>query len=125
MNVPRSNVPSFTSVSPMIPSFAIRKTSTFLIEALGFSPTMDDAAYTILEKDGVILHLLPAGSDIGQMEFYLVVDNVDELWTSLRTHVGGLRFKEPFDRDYGMREIHLELPHTNTLMFVGQQVRTT
>ncbi|MEK6782614.1 MAG: hypothetical protein AABY93_12970 [Bacteroidota bacterium] len=34
-----------------------------------------------------------------------------------------LKFKEPFDRKYGMREIHIEVPKTNKLLFIGQDVR--
>jgi hypothetical protein len=54
------------------------------------------------------------------MEFYLEVDDIDSLWTSIKDKVEGLRVREPFDRDYGMREIHIEIPHTKTLLFVGQ-----
>jgi hypothetical protein len=48
------------------------------------------------------------------------VDNVDNVWASIKDKVKGLKVKEPFDREYGMREIHIEIPHTKTLLFIGQ-----
>ena len=57
------------------------------------------------------------------MEFYLEVDNLDELWHSIKDKLHGLKVREPFDRDYGMREIHIDIPQTNTLLFIGQELK--
>ncbi len=38
--------------------------------------------------------------------FSIVMDNVDALWSTIKDKVGGLKYKEPFDQEYGMREIH-------------------
>jgi hypothetical protein len=48
------------------------------------------------------------------------VDDIDTLWDSVRNRLDDIKVKPPFDRDYGMREFHVVIPHTNTLMFVGQ-----
>ena len=53
------------------------------------------------------------------MEFYLEIDDVDTLWQSIKEKLIGIKVREPFDRDYRMREIHIGVPHTNTLLFVG------
>ncbi|MDX2247045.1 MAG: hypothetical protein SF052_09735 [Bacteroidia bacterium] len=106
----------------MIPSFNLKDTGSFFKEILGFSPVMDTAEYAIYSKDNFTVHLLPAGPDIGQMEFYLEVDNIDRFWASIKDQVKGLKVKEPFDRQYGMREVHIEVPQTNTLLFVGQTI---
>lgn len=58
----------------------------------------------------------------GQMEFYLEVDNVDEVWDSIKDRVEGLKVRPPFDREYQMREIHIEVPFTKTLLFIGQSI---
>ena len=34
--------------------------------------------------------------------------------------VAGLKVKEPFNQPYGMREVHVEIPATKTLLFIGQ-----
>jgi hypothetical protein len=57
------------------------------------------------------------------MEFYLEIDNVDNLWNSIKDKIQGLKVREPFNREYGMREIHIEIPQTKTLLFIGQELK--
>jgi len=109
-------------LSPMIPSYNLKTTGEFFKNVLGFSTFMDTPGYAIYLKDNLSIHLLPAGEDIGQMEFYLEVDHVDELWNNIKDKVQGLRVKAPFDREYKMREIHIEIPETKTLLFIGESI---
>lgn len=110
-------------LSPMIPSCNLAGTATFFKDLLGFKQEMDTPTYAILSKDELTLHLLKAGEDIGEMEFYLEIDSVDALWNSIKDKLEGIKVKEPFDRDYGMREMHIVVPHTQTLLFVGSEIR--
>ena len=57
------------------------------------------------------------------MEFYLEVDEIDSLWESIKDKIEGIKTKPPFDQQYGMREFHIIVPHTKTLMFVGQEIK--
>lgn len=109
-------------LSPMIPSFNMRETARFFRDILSFATVMDTPQYAICQKDNLTIHILPAGKDIGQMEFYMEVDDLDGLWASIEDKVKGLKVREPFDQDYGMREIHIEIPQTNTLLFIGQVI---
>jgi catechol 2,3-dioxygenase-like lactoylglutathione lyase family enzyme len=109
--------------SPMIPSYNISKTVKFFTELLGFSVLSEHENYVILSKDRAMIHLLRAGNDIGEMEFYLEIDNIDNLWENIKDRLDGIKVKPPFDREYGMRELHIILPETKTLMFVGQVKR--
>ncbi|MFM9839899.1 MAG: hypothetical protein ACKVOQ_16655 [Cyclobacteriaceae bacterium] len=109
-------------LSPMIPSYNLEGTATFFKNLFDFKQEMDTPTYAILNKDGLSIHLLRAGVDIGQMEFYLEVDDVDVVWNSIKNKLEGIKVKEPFDRDYGMREIHIGVPHTNALLFVGSMI---
>jgi hypothetical protein len=109
-------------ISPMIPSSNLKETGLFFMDVLSFSPVMDTDQYAVYAKDNLTIHLLPTGENISQMEFYLEVDNVDDLWTSIKDKVGGLKVKEPFHREYGMREIHIEIPCAKTLLFIGHEV---
>jgi hypothetical protein len=109
-------------LSPMIPSFNLEGTADFFKDILNFSPVLDTQTYMILQKDNLTIHLLRAGQNIGQMEFYLEVDKIDELWETISSKVEGLKVRAPFDRDYKMREIHIAVPHTNTLLFIGQEI---
>src|SRR5579872_1995669 len=101
-------------LSPMIPSFNIEKTVAFFKALLGFKISVDVKTYVILSKDNLTVHILRAGSDIGEMEFYLEVDNIDLLWNDMKDKLNGITFKEPFDREYGMREAHIIIPETKT-----------
>ncbi|MFN0190136.1 MAG: hypothetical protein ACKVQV_15660 [Bacteroidia bacterium] len=109
----------------MIPSFNIEETVDFFKSVLGFSSVMHTDTYAVYQKDNLTIHILRAGEDIGQMEFYLEVDNVDGLWATIKDKVKNIKTREPFDRDYGMREIHICIPHTNTLLFIGQEIKPT
>jgi hypothetical protein len=109
-------------LSPMIPSSNIPETVRFFVDLFGFSLLMH-GDYSILKKDDHLIHILRAGQEIGEMEFYLEVDQIDDLWLSIRDRLTGMKMKPPFDRDYGMREFHIIIPHTKTLMFVGQVIK--
>ena len=109
-------------VSPMIPSFDVPATATFFIELFGFKTFRDDGNYRILYKDDCTIHIERAGTDIGEMEFYLEVDDINGLWANMGGRLGDIKVRPPFDRDYGMREFHVIVPHTKTLMFVGQVI---
>ena len=90
-------------LSPMIPSFDIKKTVSFFIDLLDFKIGRDDETYAILYKDNLTIHILRAGVDIGEMEFYLVVDDIEAVWSSMKDRLSGIKVKEPFDREYGMK----------------------
>jgi hypothetical protein len=109
-------------LSPMIPSFNITKTVSFFTDLLDFKIGRDDKTYVILYKDNSIVHILNAGPDIGEMEFYFEVDDIDKVWADMKDRLDGIKFKEPFNREYGMREAHVIIPETKTLMFIGQQI---
>lgn len=109
-------------LSPMIPSFNIEKTVSFFTDLLDFKVGRDDKTYVIVYKDNLTVHILRAGPDIGEMEFYFEVNDIEEVWNNMKDKVDGMKVKEPFDRDYGMREIHVIIPETKTLMFIGQEI---
>ncbi len=103
----------------MVPSFNVAATRLFFVDLFGFSVIME-GDYSIVKKDEHLIHILRAGQDIGEMEFYLEIDDVDGLWDSIHDRLSGIKVKAPFDREYGMREFHVIVPHTKTLIFVGQ-----
>ena len=108
-------------ISPMIPSYNIKETVAFFTDILSFTIFMD-GNYAILLKDNLSIHILNAGDDIGEMEFYLSVDDVDVIWDEIKDKLNGIKVREPFDREYGMREMHIIVPQTKTLLFVGSEI---
>lgn len=109
-------------LSPMVPSYNIRETLNFFVGLFSFKVVMDEDNYAIVFKDNHLIHILNAGENIGEMEFYLEVDEIDNLYDTIKDKLTDLKVKPPFDRDYGMREFHIIIPHTKTLMFVGQEL---
>jgi hypothetical protein len=107
-------------ISPMIPSYNIKETLKFFTDILSFDIYMDTDGYAIALKDNLSIHILKAGTDIGEMEFYLSVDDVDGLWEAIKDKLTGIKVREPFDQPYGMREMHIIIPQTKTLLFIGQ-----
>ncbi len=112
-------------LSPMIPSYNIAETALFFKNVFEFNTALDSKDYMILYKDNLTIHILHAGKRIGQMEFYIEVDNIDPLWDLIRHKIAEMKIpiREPFDRDYGMREFHIGIPHTKALMFVGHAIK--
>ena len=110
-------------LSPMIPSYNIEKTVSFFTDLLDFKIGRDDKTYVILYKDNSTVHILRAGADIGEMEFYLEVDDIEKVWENMKDKLNGIEVKEPFNQEYGMREIHVIIPETKTLMFIGQEIK--
>ena len=105
----------------MLPSYDVPDTIRFFEDIFGFSLMMGDEKYAILIKDGLTLHIIRAG-DIGEMSFYLELDDIDEWWTSAEGKLKDLEVRPPFDREYGMREAHINIPNTKTQLFVGQPI---
>lgn len=112
-----------THLSPMIPSYNLKKTVSFFIDVLGFEMESGGETYYVLQKDGLTLHVQNAGADIGEMSFYLTVDDIEKVWADMKDKVGDLKVRAPFDQQYGMREVHVMVPETKTLMFIGQPIR--
>jgi hypothetical protein len=109
-------------LSPMIPSFNMQKTVSFFMDVLAFKIGRNEKTYVVLHKDNLTVHILGAGPDIGEMEFYLEVDNIETVWNAMKDKLNGMKVKEPFNREYGMREVHVVIPETKTLMFIGQAI---
>ncbi len=109
-------------LSPMIPSTNLLETLSFFRDTLDFSTVMENESYVVCHKDNLTIHILKAGQEIGEMELYLEVDNVDALWFTIKDRLTDLKFKKPFNQEYGMREIHICIPHTKALLFIGQKL---
>ena len=50
------------------------------------------------------------------------VDDVDRAWKTIKNKLGNIKHEPPFEREYGMKEIHIGVPQTNTLLFIGHKL---
>lgn len=107
-------------LSPMVACTNLDASVAFLEAALGFRLVFSSETYRICEKDGLTLHLQRAGDGASGCAVYLEVDDLDSAWERAKPHLVGTRHREPFLQPYGMREFHLDIPHTDCLLFVGQ-----
>lgn len=110
------------NVVPHIPSKNMEETANCLDDWFGFKTRKYSDFYTEMVLDGFALGILPAQGEPNEQSLYLCVDNVDKLWEQIGPKLAGTRFKAPFDREYGMREAHIIIPHTNTLLFIGHSI---
>lgn len=77
--------------------------------------------YGIVRTANTELHIQYTSDTPNEMSVYLLVENADDAWGNIKD-IKGLKAKAPFDQDYGMREVHVILPHTNTLLFIGEDL---
>lgn len=110
-------------LSPMIPSYNLEETGKFFKDILSFTPHMETETYAIYHKDNLTVHLLRAGKDIGQMEFYLEVDDLDSLWNTIKDKLQGLKIREPFNQAYGMREVHISILKPTRYCLSGRSLK--
>jgi catechol 2,3-dioxygenase-like lactoylglutathione lyase family enzyme len=103
----------------------MEKTLAFYEDVLGFVPTMKSAEYSIVARDGQIIHFMKAASDDvmkrlrGHVEIYIEVRGIQELWAKVKGFRLRYKIRDLFDRDYGMTEFHIEDPN-GILIFIGE-----
>ncbi len=114
-------------ISPMIPVPDLATTLAFYRDVCGFTVVMDDPAYGVVQRDGCSVHFVPVSQEIhqkvhGHVEFYVEVADVDAYWEAhLKAHCQSHKMRAPFDREYGMREVHLADPN-GVLIFFGHRI---
>jgi len=103
-------------------------TLEFYAKVLGFEVAMRSPEYSIVQRDGATIHFMKAASDEvkkavrGHTEIYIEVADIAPLWGHVSAFRKDYRIRDLFDRDYGMREFHIEDPN-DCLVFVGQKIR--
>ena len=109
-------------LSPMMPNDDSKASIEFL-KNFDFELKMDADNYFILEKDGQTLHLMEIEESdwMGQQSLYVEVENLESAWKKIEPLKDKLDVREPFDTGYNMKEFHVVIPKTGTLLFVGQR----
>jgi catechol 2,3-dioxygenase-like lactoylglutathione lyase family enzyme len=120
------NTPSeIKRISPMLAVADMEQTLAFYQDMLGFVPTMKSAEYSIVARDGQIIHFMKAASEDvmkrlrGHVEIYLEVRGIHGMWDHVKSFKIRYRIRDLFDREYGMTEFHIEDPN-GYLIFVGE-----
>jgi len=111
-------------LSAIVPSTNLSKTKSFLVDALNFKAyelKVAASEYGIVKTAGTELHIQYTEDIPNEMSIYLLVESVDNVWEQIKD-IDGLKTKAPFIQDYGLKEVHVILPCTNTLMFIGEDL---
>jgi catechol 2,3-dioxygenase-like lactoylglutathione lyase family enzyme len=112
-------------ISPMLAVADMEQTLAFYQDMLGFVPTMKSAEYSIVARDGQIIHFMKAASEEvmkrlrGHVEIYIEVRGIHGMWDHVKSFKIRYRIRDLFDRQYGMTEFHIEDPN-GYLIFVGE-----
>jgi len=115
---------SLEKIIPHIPSRNIETTVNFLFEIFGFTAQSQMEFYCELTSRDNTLGILKSEDEPNQQSIYLQVSDVDNLWTKIGTQLRKVNAKPPFNQDYGMREIHVIIPETNTRLLIGSRLIT-
>ena len=122
-----TNVPQVKRISPMLAAADMDATLEFYVKILGFEVSLRSAAYSIVHRDGATIHFMKAADEEvmkavrGHAEIYIEVADIAPLWEHVSRFKKSHRIRDLFDRDYGMREFHIDDPN-DCLVFVGQRI---
>jgi hypothetical protein len=109
-------------ITSHIPSEDMDKTINFMVNVLDFESARQSDSYCELTMGNHALGVLSSDGEPNQQSIYLRVKNIDALWEKIKDKLDSEHPQRPFDREYGMREIHLIIPGTATLLFLGSAI---
>ncbi len=112
------------SVVPHIPSENIEETIKFMVDAFNFESSSHTEFYSELRSGNQVLGILRSQGKPNEQSIYLRVKDVDDLWSRIEKKLERAKPKPPFNQAYGMREIHVVIPATNTLLFIGSALKS-
>jgi predicted enzyme related to lactoylglutathione lyase len=112
-------------ISPMLAAADMEETLAFYHDVLGFTATLKSPEYSIIERDGLTIHVMKAASEEvtrcvqDHTEIYIEVSDIASLWEHVKTFKDRYRMRDLFEREYGMTEFHISDP-SSCLIFVGE-----
>ncbi len=107
-----------------IPSESLVVTKDFFQNILGFNVAFEYGDYIELEKEGMLIGIQQSEGSLNEQAFTSIYEELDNFWLLQKENLSKHDSREPFVRDYRMKEIHVEAPGTNTLLFLGENVNT-
>jgi len=111
------------NITPHIPSKNMKESISFLVDTFGFELNNYSDVYSELISNNHILGIIQALGEPNEQSIYFRVDDIDTLWPKIKSKLEKTKHKAPFDQKYGMREIHVVIPGTNTLLFIGSPIK--
>ena len=95
------------------------ETIKFMVDTFDFVSSSHTPLYSELRSGNQVLGILQSQGAPNEQSIYLHVTDVDDLWSRIKNKIDRAKPRAPFNQEYGMREFHVVIPATNTLLFVG------
>jgi len=107
-------------IIPHIPSNNLKVTQAFFISNFEFITVVETDYFIELKNANFTLGLLKAIGEPNEQSIYIQVTNIETLWKNLKSTLSNYKHKELFTQHYGMKEFHVIIPETETLLIVGE-----
>ncbi len=111
---------NIVKIIPHIPSTDLNITKEFFINLFGFKVVTDSENFITLNNNQYTLGILKSLSEPTEQSVYIQVSEIEKLWAHLKGEITQYKHKALFTQDYGMKEFHIIIPRTATLLFVGE-----
>jgi len=109
-------------IIPHIPTTDMKVTQKFFVSYFEFHAVVETEYFVELNNNNFTLGLLKADSKLNEQSIYIQVCDIEKLWKSLKSSILNLKHKGLFTQQYGMKEFHVIIPKTETLLIVGEPV---
>ena len=109
-------------VIPHIPSINMSVTSEFFTNLFEFKITVNSEYFVELNNDERSIGLLKTDKLENEQSIYIQVSDIDTLWHDIKDQIAPYKHKPLFVQEYGMKEFHVIIPKTTTLLIVGEPV---
>ena len=103
-----------------IPSVNLSITADFFIKLFEFKIKVKSDYYIELKNNEHSIGLLKAMSLDNEQSIYIQVNEIEKLWSDIKENIALYNHKELFTQEYGMKEFHVIIPETSTLLIVGE-----
>lgn len=110
------------NVIPHIPSINLCVTAEFFINLFDFKIKVNSEYFIELKNNEHSIGLLKAESLENEQSIYIQVTEIENIWSAIKENIASHKHKELFTQEYGMKEFHVIIPKTSTLLIVGEPV---
>ena len=94
-----------------------------IVMVFGFKATSYIEHYSELSLGNNVLGIHTSEGEPNQQSFYLKASDVDFWWVNAKSKLKNIETRPPFNQVYSMREFHIVIPETNTLLFISSKLK--
>lgn len=107
-------------IIPHIPSKNLKVTQEFFVANFEFIAVVETEYFIELKNTSFTLGLLKVNGKLNEQSIYIQVGDIEALWKNIKSNLSNYKHKKLFTQHYGMKEFHVIIPETETLLIVGE-----